>query len=103
MRAPYIDLNPNATIPVITNDKVHVLGDSESLFFFLINSDERVRQIFYPASQVKEIKVMLEWFKTTLRKSTTKLIRTAMSKKQESLIQRYLSEFMTQVCFELDH
>ena len=95
MRAPFIDLNPNATIPVITNDHVHVLGDSESLFFFLINSEERVREAFYPASQVKEIAVMLEWFKTTMRKSTAKLIRTAMSKKHETLIQRYLSEFMS--------
>ena len=47
-RKPYFDLNPSSTIPMITQGTTRIFGDNESLFFFLINSFERVAALFFP-------------------------------------------------------
>ena len=43
MRDPYVQLNPNSTIPMITEGMAKIIGDGASLYYFLVNRHARIK------------------------------------------------------------
>ena len=44
----YTDLNPNFSIPMITEGHTKIIGDGPSLYYYLVNKHEAVTKTFYP-------------------------------------------------------
>ena len=47
LRDPYVQLNPNSTIPMITDGMAKIIGDGASLYYFLVNKHAKIKQQFY--------------------------------------------------------
>ena len=58
----YKQVNPTATIPIITCKNTKCLGDQLSLYEFLYNTDLGMRVMFYNDEQVLAIKNIMSWF-----------------------------------------
>ena len=48
---PFIDMNPNGTIPMLTHGHTKVIGDGEAIFNYLVNSCDSVRVHFLHEGQ----------------------------------------------------
>ena len=51
LTSPFIDMNPNGTIPMLTHGHTKVIGDGEAIFNYLVNSCDSVSQHFLHANQ----------------------------------------------------
>ena len=43
LRDPYVELNPNSTIPMITDGMAKIIGDGASLYYFLVNKHAKIK------------------------------------------------------------
>ena len=77
----YTDLNPNSTVPMITEGPTKIIGDGSSLYFYLVNKHSPVFQKFYAEDQAVDVRMMMGWFQKTMRKTTAKLIRVIVNPK----------------------
>ena len=59
---PYIDENPNKTVPMLSLGQTKVIGDSKSIFNYLVNTNAEVWQHFHHEDQAKKIKEILDYF-----------------------------------------
>ena len=75
MKAPYIDENPNGTVPMLSLGTTKVIGDSESLFNFVVNTNNDISGHFHHSAQEKKIKEILRYFTRTIRQVSAKLIQ----------------------------
>ena len=73
-KSPFIDQNPNATIPMLTHGQTKVIGDAESIFNYIVNTNDRVSDKFFHEAQAKKIGEILTYFTRTVRRTTSKLI-----------------------------
>lgn len=73
---PYIDENPNGTVPMISLGTTKVIGDSESLFNYLVNTNGDVSNHFHHTEQAKKIKEIMSYFCRTIRRVSAKLIQS---------------------------
>ena len=78
LQSPFIDQNPNATIPMLTHGHTKVIGDAESIFNYIVNTDERVSDKFFHEEQAKKISEILSYFTRTVRRTTSKLIQAVV-------------------------
>ena len=73
-QAPFIDLNPNATIPMLTHGHTKVIGDGEAIYNYLVNSCDEVSTHFFHEAQSRKINEIMAYFMRTIRRITGKLI-----------------------------
>ena len=78
LKSPFIDQNPNATIPMLTHGQTKVIGDAESIFNYIVNTNERVSEKFFHEAQAKKIGEILNYFTRTVRRTTSKLIQAVV-------------------------
>ena len=71
----YQQINPSASIPIITCKDTKCLGDQLSLYEFLYNTDLGARVMFYSEEQEPVMKSIMSWFQKVMRQTTSKLIR----------------------------
>lgn len=45
--APFIDFNPNATVPMLSQGTTKVIGDGDAIFNYLVNTSDEVRAKFF--------------------------------------------------------
>ena len=76
---PYIEQNPNATIPMLSHGSTKVIGDCESIFNYLVNTNEQVRTAFFDEKQSRKINELMNYFTRTIRRVTSKLIQTVVN------------------------
>ena len=79
MHADYTDLNPNASIPMLTHGHTRVIGDGEAIFNYLLNTKEDVQDKFFDEDQQKKINEMNAYFSRTIRRVTSKLIQAVVN------------------------
>ena len=84
LRDPYVQLNPNSTIPMITDGIAKIIGDGASLYYFLVNRHAKIKQAFYAVEQDTEIRHMMTWFQRTMRRTTSKLIRQILNPRKDN-------------------
>ena len=70
----YTELNPNASIPMLSHGHTKVIGDGESIFNYLVNSSDKVSDHFFNIAQRRKIGDFLAYFNRTIRRITIKLI-----------------------------
>ena len=58
----YTDLNPNSTVPMITEGPTKIIGDGSSLYFYLVNKHTEVFKKFYAEEQAVDVRMMMGWF-----------------------------------------
>ena len=46
-KEPFVNLNPNATIPMLTHGQTKVIGDGEAIYNYLVNTNDPVRETFF--------------------------------------------------------
>ena len=76
--SPYIDQNPNGTIPMLTHGQTKVIGDGEAIFNYLINSSGPVSSHFSHDDQARKINEIMQYFTRTIRRVTSKLIQAVV-------------------------
>lgn len=99
--SPFIDQNPNGTIPMLTHGQTKVIGDGEAIFNYMVNSNQAVSSHFFHEGQSRKINEIMQYFTRTIRRVTVKLIQAvvlprAFNQKRrtdEGKIQQYLTEF----------
>lgn len=53
--SPFIDQNPNGTIPMLTHGQTKVIGDGEAIFNYMVNSNSAVSNYFFHDDQSRKI------------------------------------------------
>ena len=84
LESPFIDHNPNGTIPMLTHGQTKVIGDGEAIFNYLVNSSPSVSQYFFHESQARKINEIMSYFTRTIRRVTVKLIQAVVLPKMFS-------------------
>ena len=105
----YTDLNPNSTVPMITEGPTKIIGDGSSLYFYLVNKHTDVFKKFYSEEQAVDVRMMMGWFQKTMRKTTSKLIRSIVNpkvfnqnSKKQADIDDELNEFFDPILGKLE-
>ena len=63
---------------MLTHGQTKVIGDAESIFNYIVNTDERVSNKFFHEGQSKKINEIMTYFTRTVRRTTSKLIQTVV-------------------------
>ena len=73
-------MNPNSTVPTI-KDNVHtlVIGNTQSLYKYIVNKEPQVKKALYSEEQDKQIEEMLTWFDKQMRRTSVKIIRAVVN------------------------
>ena len=77
----YTEVNPTMSIPMITDGPWKILGEGISVYTYLMNSYPKIKAMFYSEDQESQINDVFRHFMTTVRKTTTQLIRCIANKK----------------------
>ena len=81
LKAPYTDLNPNSTIPMLTHGHTKVIGDGGAIYNYMVNTSHEVRSHFFHEEQLRKINEMMTYFMRTVRRVTSKLIQAVVNPK----------------------
>ena len=102
-------MNPNSTVPMITEGSTKIIGDGSSLYFYLVNKHPAVFEKFYAEDQALEIKNLMGWFQKIMRRVTSKLIRVVVNPKvfkqqtkKSPNVEDDLKEFFEQILGKLE-
>ena len=77
----YEQMNPNRSIPIITQKDKKVIGGLASLYLYTKNANLNIAIKFYSDEQALDIKNMMGWFSKVMRKTTQRLIAAICDKK----------------------
>ena len=76
-----MELNPNSTIPMLTQGNTKVIGDGPAMFNYLVNSTECVAEHFSHEAQAKKVKEFMQYFMRSVRRISAKLIQAIINPK----------------------
>ena len=89
MRDSFTTMNPSGTIPVIKANnpsKKLITGDKDlcAFYTYLLDTYSEINEALFPPNQTKQIDEMMLWFKKTLRKNSSGLVRSALGSSQNA-------------------
>ena len=61
-KAPYIEMNPSASIPMLSQGHSKVIGDGISIFNYILNVDQNLSDKFDHEDQKHKIGEILHYF-----------------------------------------
>ena len=97
---------------MLTLGATKVIGDSESLFNYLVNTDAQVNKHFCHEPQLRKISLIMTYFSRTIRRVTAKLIQAVVDpkfaeddkkrKRNDARISQHLTDFFGVVLNNID-
>ena len=110
-KAPYIEMNPSATIPMLSQGHSKVIGDGISIFNYILNVDEKLSEKFDHEAQRNRVNEILHYFQRLVRRVTSKLVQVIVVPKvtnqpckvSAERIDEYLVEFFNLILEKIDN